>query len=162
MSAPPSAPSPPRSTRPLAARKRPNDPAWFSSAPSVPSVKRQATDRVESEQRKRKRVEPTVQGPSQLGLRIDRLQEKQNEEPPVVSVCLLFLLRGVSTLLGDKERNASIIASTSVTRGISGDSFPVLTASSFYDRSILQLCPWKLCTGIWCNTISSLRCIPHR
>ncbi|KAH9177008.1 hypothetical protein EDB89DRAFT_2112457 [Lactarius sanguifluus] len=45
--APTSAPSPPRSTRPLAARKRHNDPTWFSSAPPVPSVKRQATDRVE-------------------------------------------------------------------------------------------------------------------
>ncbi|KAI9460200.1 hypothetical protein BJY52DRAFT_1118477 [Lactarius psammicola] len=86
MSAPAPAPSPPRSTRPLAARKRPNDLALFSSVPSVPSVKRQATDRVESEQRKRKRVEPAVQGPSQLGLRIDRPQEKQNEDPPVVSV----------------------------------------------------------------------------
>src|ERR1700761_8485405 len=79
MSAPTSAPSPPRSTRPLAARKRPNDPTWFSSAPSVPSVKRQATDRMESEQRKRKRVEPIVQTLSQPG------HDKQNEEPPVVS-----------------------------------------------------------------------------
>jgi hypothetical protein len=83
MSAPPSAPSPP--TRPLAARKKPNDPTWFSSAQSVPSIKRQATDRMESEQRKRKRVEPTIQGPSsQPG------QERQNEEPPVVSVALIL------------------------------------------------------------------------
>ena len=36
-------------------------------------------DRIESEQRKRKRVEPTAQGLSQPG------QERQNEEPPVVS-----------------------------------------------------------------------------
>ncbi|KAH9005947.1 hypothetical protein EDB86DRAFT_1160190 [Lactarius hatsudake] len=87
--APTSAPSPPRSTRPLAARKRHNDPTWFSSAPPVPSVKRQATDRVESEQRKRKRVEPAVQAPSQLGSRIDRPQEKHNEEPPVMDFTTL-------------------------------------------------------------------------
>ena len=108
MSAPTSAPSPPRSTRPLAARKRPNDPAWFSSAPSVPSVKRQATDRVESEQRKRKRVEPTIQGPSQLGLRIDRPPEKQNEEPPVVRV-LLFVYHSYygELVSGGRTINAS-------------------------------------------------------
>ena len=82
MSATPSAPSPP--TRSLAARKRPSDPTWFSSAQSVPSTKRQATDRMENEQRKRKRVEPTLQGPSQP------VQERQNEEPPVVSVALLL------------------------------------------------------------------------
>jgi hypothetical protein len=85
MSAPTSAPSPPRSTRPLAARKRPNDPTWFSSAPSVPPVKRQAADRMESEQRKRKRVEPTVQGLSLPG------QERQNEEPPVMDFTTLPL-----------------------------------------------------------------------
>ena len=79
MSAHTSAPSPPRSTRPPAARKRPNDPTWFSNAPTAPPVKRQAMDRMESEQRKRKRMEPTVQGLSQAG------QERQNEDPPVVS-----------------------------------------------------------------------------
>jgi hypothetical protein len=155
MSAPTSAPSPPRSTRPLAARKRPNDPAWFSSAPSAPSVKRQATDRVESEQRKRKRVEPTVQGPSQLGPRIDRPQEKQNEEQPVVSVLLSFLL----VWWAGKETRPSIHQHLSVTRG---DSRPALTASSFCNRWTLRPCRWKLCTGIWCNMILYRWCIHHR
>ncbi|KAH9964513.1 hypothetical protein BC827DRAFT_938468 [Russula dissimulans] len=86
MSVPTSIPSPPRSTRPLAARKQPNDPAWFSMAStSVTSVKRQAAvDRAEGEPRnKRKRVEPTLQTTSQFGHRADRPQERQNEELPV-------------------------------------------------------------------------------
>ncbi|KAI0307525.1 hypothetical protein B0F90DRAFT_1807013 [Multifurca ochricompacta] len=87
-----SIPSPPRSTRPLPARKRPNDSAWFSNnMTTVTSVKRQATtERVESEPRnKRKRVEPTLQTPSQLGFRMERPRERQNDEPPVMDFSTL-------------------------------------------------------------------------
>jgi hypothetical protein len=54
-------------------------------------VKRQAMERIEGEPRnKRKRVvEPTLQTPSQLGHRVDKPQERQNDELPVV--CILFL-----------------------------------------------------------------------
>jgi hypothetical protein len=89
MSLPTSIPSSPRSTRPLAARKQANDPAWFStSTTSVTSVKRQAIKRMEGEPRnKRKRVvEPTLQTPSQVGHRGDKLQERQSDELPVVGV----------------------------------------------------------------------------
>jgi hypothetical protein len=91
MSLPASIPSSPRSTRPLAARKQPNDPAWFSTNnTSVTSVKRQAMERIEGEPRnKRKRVvEPTLQTSSQLGHRVEKPQERQNDELPVV--CRLF------------------------------------------------------------------------
>ena len=91
MSVPTSIPSPPRSTRPLVARKQPNDQAWFSSNTTpVTSVKRQAVERIEGEPRnKRKKVvEATLQTTSQLGRRVDKLQERQNDELPVVSVVL--------------------------------------------------------------------------
>jgi hypothetical protein len=91
MSVPASIPSPPRSTRPVAARKQLNDPAWFSNTTtSVTSVKRQAVERIEGEPRnKRKRVvEPTLLTTSQLGHRVDKPQERHNDEPPVVSVVL--------------------------------------------------------------------------
>ncbi|KAI0252665.1 hypothetical protein BJV78DRAFT_328824 [Lactifluus subvellereus] len=93
MPVPTSVPSPPRSTRPLPARKRPNDPAWFSNnTASVTSAKRQAAERLESEPRnKRKRVEPTLQTTSQLGLRTDKPQERQNDEPPVMDFSTLPL-----------------------------------------------------------------------
>ncbi|KAH9996626.1 hypothetical protein BJV77DRAFT_157302 [Russula vinacea] len=80
MSVPTTVPSPPRSARPLAARKQQNDPVWSSTNPSsVTSAKRQAVERVEGEPRnKRKRVEPTLQPFSQqLGHRADKLQERQ-------------------------------------------------------------------------------------
>ena len=86
-----SVPSPPRSARPLAARKQQTDAAWFSTntTTSVTSAKRQAVDRVEGEPRnKRKRVGPTLQTTSQLGRRVDKPQERQNDELPVVSVVL--------------------------------------------------------------------------
>ena len=89
MSLPASVPSSPRSTRPLSARKQPNDPAWFSTnTTSVTSVKRQVMERIEGEPRnKRKRVvEPTLQTPSQLGHRVDKPQERQNDELPVVCI----------------------------------------------------------------------------
>ena len=86
-----SIPSPQRSARPLAARKQ-NDPTWFSTNPtSVTSAKRQAVERVQAEPRhKRKRVEPTLQTTSQLGHRVDKLQDRQNNESPVVSFVLLY------------------------------------------------------------------------
>ncbi|KAF8499117.1 hypothetical protein F5888DRAFT_143705 [Russula emetica] len=84
-------PSPPRSARPLAARKQQTDPAWFSTnTTSVTSVKRQAVERVEGEPRnKRKRVGPTLQTTSQLGHRVDKLQERQNDESPVMDFSTL-------------------------------------------------------------------------
>ena len=88
-----SVPSPPRSARPLAARKQQTDAAWFSTNTtlSVTSAKRQAVDRVEGEPRnKRKRVGPTLQTTSQLGHRVDKLQERQNDESPVVSFVPLY------------------------------------------------------------------------
>jgi hypothetical protein len=100
MSLPAPIPSSPRSARPLAARKQPNDPAWFStSTTSVTSVKRQAMERIEGEPRnKRKRVvEPTLQTPSQLGHRVDKPQERQNDELPVVCIyvyCRVLPTRG--------------------------------------------------------------------
>src|SRR5712672_1603277 len=96
MSVPTSMPSPPRSTRPLAVRKQPNDPAWFTGSTSVTSVKRQAAlDRVEGEPRnKRKRVEPTMQTTSQLGHRVDKPQGRQNDDSTVVSVVLLSCHQG--------------------------------------------------------------------
>ncbi|KAI9512309.1 hypothetical protein F5148DRAFT_1273768 [Russula earlei] len=92
MSLPASIPSPPRPTRPLAARKQLNDPAWFSTgSPSVTSVKRQAgVERAEGEPRnKRKRMEPTLQHPSQLGHRVDKPQERQNDDSPVMDFSTL-------------------------------------------------------------------------
>jgi hypothetical protein len=93
-----SVPSPPRSARPIAARKQQNDPVWSSTNPSsVTSAKRQAVERVEGEPRnKRKRVEPTLQPFSQqLGHRADKLQERQIDVSPVVScvVCLCTTIR---------------------------------------------------------------------
>ena len=91
-----SVPGPPRSARPIAARKQQTDPAWVSTnTTSATSVKRQAVDRVEGEPRnKRKRVGPTLQTTSQLGHRVDKLQERQNEESPVVSFVLLYRHKG--------------------------------------------------------------------
>ncbi|KAI0271589.1 hypothetical protein BC834DRAFT_841181 [Gloeopeniophorella convolvens] len=90
MSAPVAAPSPPRSTRPLAARKRPNDYAWFGPSATTTSTKRRANDRAEGEPRvKRKRVDATLASSSQLGLRADKLQEKQNDEPPMMDFSTL-------------------------------------------------------------------------
>lgn len=95
-----SVPSPPRSARPLAARKQQNDPAWFSintTSVTSASAKRQAVERVEGEpqpRNKRKRVEPTLQTTSQLGHRVDKLQERQNGESPVVSFVLLYCHQG--------------------------------------------------------------------
>jgi hypothetical protein len=99
MSVPTTVPSPPRSARPLAARKQQNDPVWSSTNPSsVTSAKRQAVERVEGEPRnKRKRVEPTLQPFSQqLGHRADKLQERQIDEPPVVSWVLLYYHQALS------------------------------------------------------------------
>lgn len=86
-----SVPSPPRSARPLAARKQQNDPSWFSTnTTSVTSGKRQAVERVEGEPRnKRKRVGPTMQTTSQLGHRVDKLQERQNDKSPVMDFSTL-------------------------------------------------------------------------
>ena len=90
-----SVPSPPRSARPLAARKQHNDPAWSSINPtSGTSAKRQPVERIEGEPRnKRKRVEPTPQITSQLGHRIDKLQERLNDESPVVSFVRVLVLQ---------------------------------------------------------------------
>ncbi|KAI0296662.1 hypothetical protein BC826DRAFT_224561 [Russula brevipes] len=90
-SVPASVPSPPRPTRPLAARKRPNDPMWIpTGTPSVTSVKRQAVERGEGEPRnKRKRVEATLQTTSQLGHRVDKPQERHSEESPVMDFTTL-------------------------------------------------------------------------
>jgi hypothetical protein len=104
MPIPASLPSPPRPTRPLPARKRPNDALWFSNnTATVTSAKRQAAERIESEPRnKRKRVEPTVQATSQLGLRTDKPQERQNDEPPavrVVTFCHQFIPKYQTSLL---------------------------------------------------------------
>jgi hypothetical protein len=91
-----SVPSPPRSARPLAARKQLIDPLWPSTNPtSVISAKRQAVERVEGEPRnKRKRVEPTLQTTSQFGHRGDKPQERQHDESPVVSWVSLVLPSG--------------------------------------------------------------------
>lgn len=92
-----SVPSPPRSARPIAARKQQPDAVWSSINPtSVTSAKRQAVERIEGEPRnKRKRVESTTQTTSQLGHRVDKLQERLNDESPVVSfVCALVLPSG--------------------------------------------------------------------
>jgi hypothetical protein len=92
-----SVPSPPRSARPLAARKQQNDAAWVSTNTTpVTSAKRQAVDRVEGEPRnKRKRVGPTLQTTSQLGHRVDKQQERHNDESPVVSFDLLYCHRAL-------------------------------------------------------------------
>jgi hypothetical protein len=156
ISVPTSIPSPPRSTRPLAARKQPNDLAWFSTgSTSVTSAKRQAGgERVEGEHRnKRKRVEPTLQTTSQLGHRADRTHERQNEESPVVSVVLLPCLRcGVHS--GEQSRPITICQPT---RGIN-----LCRIIHDCDRWIFQLSRPKPCTGISFNTTSFLRCTHHR
>ena len=53
---------------------------------------------MESEQRKRKRVEPTVQGLSQPG------HDKQNEEPPVVSA-VYYSYYGGWCLVGGTQKS---------------------------------------------------------
>jgi len=145
-----SVPSPPRSARPLAARKQQTDPAWFSTnTTSVTSAKRQAVDRVEGEPRnKRKRVGPTLQTTSQLGHRVDKPQERQNDESPVVSFVLLYCtaIRALSRPITICQRGGLLV-------GL------MLTICG---RWISQ--PYRLMSyiGISLSTISFLRYIHHR
>lgn len=140
-----SVPSPPRSARPLAARKQQIDPLWSTTNPtSVISAKRQAVERVEGEPRnKRKRVEPTLQTTSQFGHRADKLQ---NDESPVVS--WLYTIR--AAILPPTNHDLS-------TTGLVGAG-----CSSSRDRWIFRPCRWKPCTGISLSTTLFLRCIHHR
>lgn len=168
MSVPTSIPSPPKSTRPLVARKQPNDPAWFSSNTTpVTSVKRQAMERIEGEPRnKRKKVvEPTLQTTSQLGRRVDKPQERQNDELPVVSVVLSCVAHEGSVPRG------ALIPPNHHHLSTRGD---ICCRTFFFffmiqnliivprDRWISQPCRSKPCTGISHNTTSFLWCIHHR
>jgi hypothetical protein len=150
------------------ARKQPNDQAWFSSNTTpVISVKRQAVERIEGEPRnKRKKVvEPTLQTTSQPGRRVDKLQERQNDELPVVSV-VLSREGSVSSPGAHKSRRIT----TSVNKG---RQFVPSCRTLFFlmmqnliivpgNRWISQPYRLKPCTGISLNTTSSLRCIHHR
>ena len=146
-----SVPSPPRSARPLAARKQQNDHAWFSTnTTSVTSAKRQAVERVEGEPRnKRKRVGPTLQTTSQLGHRVDKLQERQNGESPVVSFVPLYCHWALSRPITNCRQGGIVGRSDVHLRIICG-------------RWISQPCRSMRYIGISLSTISFLRCIHHR
>ena len=103
------------------ARKQPNDQAWFSSNTTpVTSVKRQAVERIEGEPPRNKRkkvVEPTLQTISQPGRRVDKLQERHNDELPVVSVVLSCAAHqgSVSSPGGYKSRRITTICQQGAT-----------------------------------------------
>lgn len=150
------------------ARKQPNDQAWFSSNTTpVTSVKRQAVERIEGEPRnKRKKVvEPTLQTTSQPGRRVDKLQERQNDELPVVSVVLSCGAHegSVSSPGAHKSRCITPICQQGATfRAV---LFFLMMQNLIIvpgNRWISQ--PYRLrpCTGISLNTTSFLRCIHHR
>jgi hypothetical protein len=146
-------PSPPRSARPLAARKQQNDPAWFSTTTTpVTSGKRQAVERVEGEPRnKRKRVGPTLQTTSQLGHRVDKLQERQNNESPVVSFVLLYChIRALSRPITIYHQQGGIVGRSDVHLKI------------ICGRWISQPCRSMRYIGISLSTTLFLRCTHHR